>query len=73
MELREAIALEWETRRQFNQSAKSYHLPMLWHVAEPFYAGGLEADVGVEAASDGAVDDGLLLLFQQLDQFLLGD
>ena len=31
-----------------------------------------EADVGVEAAGDGAVDDGLLLLLQQLDQLLLG-
>ena len=47
-------------------------LPMFRHVAEPFDAGGLEADVGVEAAGNGAVDDGLLLLLQQLDQFLLG-
>src|SRR6266852_3636627 len=45
---------------------------MLRHVAEPFHAGGLEADVGVEAMGDGAVDDGLLLLLQQLDQLLLG-
>ena len=29
-------------------------------------------DGGVEAAGDGAVDDGLLLLLQQLDQLLLG-
>ena len=34
--------------------------------------GGLEADVRVEATGDGAVDDGLLLLLQQLDQLLLG-
>ena len=46
---------------------------MLRHVAEPFDAGGLEADAGVEAASDGTVDDGLLLLLQQFDQFLLGE
>ena len=45
---------------------------MLRHVAQPLDAGGLEADVGVEAAGDGAVDDGLLLLLQQLDQLLLG-
>ena len=45
---------------------------MLRHVAQPLHAGGLEADVGVEAAGDGAVDDGLLLLLQQLDQLLLG-
>ena len=45
---------------------------MLQDIAQPFHAGGLEADVGVEAAGDGAVDDGLLLLLQQLDQLLLG-
>jgi len=45
---------------------------MLRHVPHPLYAGGLEADIRVEAASDGAVDDGLLLLLQQLDQLLLG-
>ena len=45
---------------------------MLRHVPQPLHAGGLEADVGVEAAGDGAVDDGLLLLLQQLDQLLLG-
>ena len=33
--------------------------PMLRHVAEPLDAGGLEADVGVKAAGDGSVDDGL--------------
>src|SRR5262245_6774768 len=45
---------------------------MLRHIPQPLYAGGLEADVGVEASSDGTVDDGLLLLLQQLDQLLLG-
>src|SRR5690606_33958971 len=45
---------------------------MLRHIPQPLHAGGLEADVGVEAAGDGAVDDGLLLLLQQLDQLLLG-
>ena len=42
------------------------------HIPQPLYAGGLEADVRVEAAGDGSVDDGLLLLLQQLDQLLLG-
>src|SRR5712691_8316411 len=51
---------------------KPLHLPMLRHVAEPFDAGGLEADILVEAAGHGPVDEGLLLLFQQLDQLLLG-
>ena len=50
----------------------SPHLPMLRHIPQPLHAGGLEADVGVEAAGDGAMDDGLLLLLQQLDQLLLG-
>ena len=45
---------------------------MLWHVPQPFQAGRLEADVRVEATSDGLVDDGLLLLVQQRDQLLLG-
>ncbi len=45
---------------------------MVRHVPQPLHAGGLEADAGVEAAGDGAVDDGLLLLLQQLDQLLLG-
>ena len=33
---------------------------------------GLRRTLRVEAAGDGAVDDGLLLLLQQLDQLLLG-
>ena len=45
---------------------------MLRHVPKPLHTGGFEADVGVEAAGDGAVNDGLLLLLQQLDQLLLG-
>ena len=45
---------------------------MLRHVAEPLDAGGLEADVGVEAAGDGLVDDSPLLLLKQSNQFLLG-
>ena len=47
-------------------------LPVRWDVAEPFDAGGFEGDVGVEAAGDGAVDDGLPLLLQQRDELLLG-
>ena len=42
------------------------------HITEPLDTGGLETDVGVEAAGDGLVDDGLLLLGQQFDQPLLG-
>ena len=45
---------------------------MLRHVAKPLDAGGLEGDVGVEAAGDGLVDDGLLLLLQQRDELPLG-
>ena len=47
-------------------------LPMLRHVAEPLHARGLEADVRIEAAGDGTVDDGLLLLVQERDQLSLG-
>ncbi len=41
-------------------------------VAKPGDARGFESDVGVEAAGDGTVDDGLLLLAQQRDQLPLG-
>ena len=41
-------------------------------IAKPEDTGGLEFDIGVEAAGDGAVDDGLLLLIQQRDGFALG-
>ena len=44
---------------------------MSWDVAEPGDAGGFEGDVGVKAAGDGAVDDGLLLLVEQGDQLPL--
>src|SRR5262245_15688858 len=53
-------------------SAEWRQLPMLRHILQPLHAGGLEADVGIEAAGDGAVDDGLLLLLQQFDQPLFG-
>src|SRR5581483_8626741 len=55
-----------------DHSRQLQDLPMFRHIAQPLHAGGFEADVGVEAAGDGAVDDGLLLLLQQLDQLLLG-
>ena len=45
---------------------------MLWHITKPLHAGGLKADVGIGATCDGAVNDRLLLLLQQLDQLLLG-
>ena len=44
---------------------------MLRNVAEPGDAGGLEGYGGVEAASDGAMDDGLLLLVEQRDRLPL--
>src|ERR1017187_2223219 len=44
---------------------------MLRDVAEPGDAGGFEGDVGIQAARDGAVDDGLLLLVEQRHQLLL--
>lgn len=45
---------------------------MFRHVAQPLYAGVFETDVGIDAAGDGVVDDGLILLLQPLDQRLLG-
>jgi hypothetical protein len=47
-------------------------LPMLRYIAKPTDARGLETDVGIETASHGLMDDGLLLLVQQLDQASLG-
>jgi len=44
---------------------------MLRNTAEPGDAGGFEWDGGVKAASDGAVDDGLLLLVEQRDHLPL--
>ena len=40
---------------------------MLWNVTKPRDTGGFEGDGGIEAAGDGAVDDGLLLLVEQRD------
>ncbi|WP_245618570.1 hypothetical protein [Methanogenium cariaci] len=46
---------------------------MLRHIPpQPLHTGGLEADVRVEAAGDSLMDDGLLLLLQELDQLLFG-
>lgn len=45
---------------------------MLRNITKPGDSGGFEGGVGVEAASDGAVDDGLLLLVQQPNQLPLG-
>ena len=44
---------------------------MLRHLPQPVHAGGLEPDVGVEAARDGAVDDGLLPPSSSLISFCL--
>jgi len=52
------------------RSGESGFLQVLRHIAEPFDTGGFEADVGVEAAVAGSVDDGLLLLLERLDQLL---
>ena len=45
---------------------------MCRNFAEPGDSGGFEGDVWVEAAGDGAVDDGLFLFVQQGDHFPLG-
>ena len=45
---------------------------MLRHIAQPLHPRRLEPYVGIEAAGDGLLDDGLLLLVQQRDQLLLG-
>ena len=47
------------------------------HVSQPLHAGGLAGRVGlagsdIDLARDVLVDDGLLLLLQELDQLLLG-
>ena len=60
------------TLGELANSTQLHHFPMLRHVAKPLDAGGLESDVGVEAAGDGLVDDGLPLLLQQRDELLLG-
>src|SRR5680860_1370778 len=70
---RRAIALpQGDSRLDERYLLEPLHLPMLRHVPQPLHAGGLEAHIGIEAAGDGTVDDGLLLLLQQLDQLLLG-
>jgi hypothetical protein len=46
---------------------------MLWHVAQPFHARGLDSNVRIEAAGYGLVDDGLLPFLQELDQLLLDE
>ena len=56
----------------FEQEPSPHGVPMLRHIAEPLDARGFEAHVGVEAAGDGPVDDGLLLLLQQRDELPLG-
>ena len=48
------------------------NIPMLRHIPQPLHARGLEADVGIDAAGHGSMDDGLLLLVQQRYQFLFG-
>ncbi len=45
---------------------------MLRHIPQPLHPRRLEAHIGIQSSGNGAVDDGLLLLLQQLDQFLLG-
>ena len=54
--------LEGESVVEPCQILELLHLPMLRHLAQPLDAGVLQGYVGVEAAGDSAVDDGLLLL-----------
>ncbi len=54
------------------QTFKNYYFPMHRHLPQPLHPGGFARHAGVEAAGDGLLDDGLLLLGQQLDQLLLG-
>ncbi|UKL14665.1 hypothetical protein [Dissulfurimicrobium hydrothermale] len=47
------------------------------HLAQPLHAGGLVGRIGpagadIDLPGDGAVDEGLLVLLQQFDQFLPG-
>ena len=55
-----------------HEEANTSKVPVLWYVPQTLHARGLDADVGVGAARDCAVDDGLLLFVQQLDQPHLG-
>src|ERR1035438_10371491 len=66
------FATRWRrTVSNSGTSADAPSLTMLWNVAEPGDAGGFEVDVWVEAAGDGAVNDGLLLLVEQRDHLPL--
>jgi hypothetical protein len=60
-----------EETREFHRSTTFgmclYYAGAMWPIGI-----GSKAGVGIEAAGDGAVDDGLLLLLQQLDQLLFG-
>jgi hypothetical protein len=42
------------------------------NVVPPLYARWLKQDAGIDTAGDGVVDDGILLLLQQLDKLSLG-
>ena len=59
-------------RRSVKELCVASNLPVLRYRAEPINAGCLKRHVPVEAARDGPVDNPLLLLFQELDQLLLG-
>ncbi len=48
------------------------YFPMRRHLPEPFHAGVLERNIGIEPAGDGTVDDGLFLLVEERDQLPLG-
>lgn len=48
------------------------HLPMGRNIAEPLDAGRPQGGVGVKAAGDGVVDDGLLLFVEEGDELALG-
>ena len=52
----EPFALERETGCKVDDASKLQNVLVLRHVAEPLDAGGIESDVGVEAAGDGLVD-----------------
>lgn len=45
---------------------------MLRNIAEPVDAGGLEADIRIKPPRHRPMDDGLLLLLKERDEFLLG-
>ena len=45
---------------------------MVWHIAQPLEAGRLQVRCRVRSTRYKSVDNGLLLLLEQLDQLLLG-